>query len=131
MTIVVTNQKPAVLDAVHTIPCTGDYDPLPTIHRVVITPLLEPLNPAAPASITDSSGNDLTPGVPNLIMRCLGSQIDTSAEQAAKELLGQTLVNFDQATTLPVGGQVQPRPARLPLPGGVPRGSRPCANRGV
>lgn len=102
MTIVVTNQKPAVLDAVHTIPCTGDYDPLPTIHRVVITPLLEPLNPAAPASITDSSGNDLTPGVPNLIMRCLGSQIDTSAEQAAKELLGQTLVNFDQATTLPV-----------------------------
>lgn len=60
MTITVTNQKPAILDALHTISCTGDYDPMPAIQQTLINPLLEPLNPNAPASITDAQGADLT-----------------------------------------------------------------------
>lgn len=103
MTITVTNQKPAVLDALHTISCTGDYDPMPAVQKVLIDPLLEPLNPSAPASIVDGSGKDITGDVQDLIMRCLGDAMDPSAEKTAKELLGQTMVNYDQGTPLPVG----------------------------
>ena len=103
MTITVTNQKPAVLDALHTISCTGDYDPMPAVQKVLIDPLLEPLNLSAPASITDGSGKDITADVQDLILRCLGDSMDPSAEKTAKELLGQTMVNYDQGTPLPVG----------------------------
>jgi hypothetical protein len=121
MTIIVANQKPALLDAVHTISCAGDYDPLPAIQHTLVNPLLEPLSPHAPATITDASGTDLTGDVPNLIMSCLGDTVNTSAEQTAKELLGQTMVNYDQATPLPVGelfavqaGQLNKMPAPSP-----------------
>ena len=103
MAIIVTNQKPAVLDAVHTVSCTGDYDPVPAIQRSLVDPLLQPLNPGAPASITDDQGNDLTGGVLNLIMSCLGDLVNAAGERTVKELLGQTMVNYDQATPLPVG----------------------------
>ncbi|MDO5865131.1 MULTISPECIES: hypothetical protein [Paenarthrobacter] len=103
MTITVTNQKPAVLDALHTISCTGDYDPMPAIQKVLVDPLLEPLNPSAPASIVDGSGHDITGNVLDIVMRCLGETMDPVAEKNAKELLGQTMVSYDQATPLPVG----------------------------
>ena len=103
MTITVTNQKPAVLDALHTISCTGDYDPMPAIQKVLIDPLLEPLNPSAPASIVDGSGHDITGDILDIVMRCLGETMDPAAEKNAKELLGQTMVSYDQGTSLPVG----------------------------
>ncbi|WOC59146.1 hypothetical protein RI444_11335 [Paenarthrobacter sp. AT5] len=103
MTITVTNQKPAVLDALHTISCTGDYDPMPAIQKVLVDPLLEPLKPSAPASIVDGSGHDITGDVLDIVMRCLGETMDPAAEKNAKELLGQTLVSYDQGTPLPVG----------------------------
>lgn len=103
MTITVTNQKPAVLDAVHTITCTGDYDPMPALQEALVDPLLEPLSPHAPASIVDGSGTDLTDDVPSILTSCFGDSVNTSAEKTAKELLGQTMVNYDQATPLPVG----------------------------
>lgn len=103
MTITVTNQKPAVLDAVHTITCTGDYDPMPALQEALVDPLLEPLSPHTPASIVDGAGTDLTDDVPGILLSCFGDSVNTSAEKAAKELLGQTMVNYDQATPLPVG----------------------------
>ncbi|UJW28836.1 hypothetical protein L3Q67_26615 [Saccharothrix sp. AJ9571] len=103
MTIIVTNQKPAVLDAVHTLSCTGDYDPMPAIQQTLVDPLLEPLSPSTSATITDSSGRDLTGDLLTLLMDCFGDTMNTSAERTAKELLGQTLVDYDPATPLPVG----------------------------
>lgn len=103
MTITVTNQKPAVLDPVHTITCTGDYDPMPAIQKTLVDPLLKPLSPHAPASIVDGSGKDLVGDVPGILMSCFGDNVNTAAEKAAKELLGQTMVNYDQSTPLPVG----------------------------
>ncbi|NKY96557.1 hypothetical protein [Nocardiopsis alborubida] len=103
MTITVTNQKPAVLDAVHTITCIGDYDPMPALQEVLVDPLLEPLSPHAPASIVDGSGKDLTNDVLDILVSCFGDSVNTSAEKVAKELLGQTMVNYDQTTPLPVG----------------------------
>lgn len=103
MTITVTNQKPAVLDPVHTISCTGTFDPMPAIKKTLVDPLLQPLSPHAPASITNGQGRDLTGDVPAILMSCLGDNVNVSAEKVAKELLGQTLVHFDPKTTLPVG----------------------------
>lgn len=103
MTIIVTNQKPAVLDPVHTISCKGDYDPLPAITSVIVDPLRTPLNPTAPVSITDANGNDLGPGIEQLLMSCLTDTAQPSAEQTMKELLGQTLVSYAHGTPLPVG----------------------------
>ena len=103
MTITVTNQKPAVLDALHTISCAGFYDPTDAIKEVLIDPLLAPLNPAAPPSIVDAAGNDLTGRVVTMVMDCLGETIDVTAEDQAKELLAQTLVHYDRSTPLPVG----------------------------
>ncbi|MGW5929368.1 hypothetical protein ACWF2L_24425 [Streptomyces anulatus] len=102
MAITVTNQKPAVLDALHTISCTGDYDPMPAIQQSLVDPLLQPLNPNAPASITDAQGADLTGHISDLFLSCLGDTLNVASEQTVKELLGQTLINFDQGTRLPV-----------------------------
>ncbi len=102
MTIIVTNQKPAVLDPVHTIPCAGDYDPTDAVRQALVDPLLEPLNPASPAAITDDAGRDLTGDIPGMVMSCRAETINVSAERAVKDLLGQTLVHYDQATPLPV-----------------------------
>ncbi|UQA91235.1 vWA domain-containing protein [Streptomyces halobius] len=121
MTINVTNQKPAVLDALHTIACIGDYDPVPAIQQVLVDPLLQPLNPNAPASITDAQGADLTGDISNLIMSCFGDTLNVASEQTVKELLGQTLINFDQGTPLPIAelfavqaGQQNKMPAPSP-----------------
>ncbi|NEA19757.1 hypothetical protein [Streptomyces halstedii] len=121
MTITVTNQKPAVLDALHTISCSGDYDPLPAIRQTLVDPLLEPLNPNAPASITDAQGADLTGDIPDLVVSCLGDTLNVASEQTVKEVLGQTLINFDQGTPLPVAelfavqaGQQNKMPAPSP-----------------
>lgn len=121
MTIFVTNQKPAVLDAVHTISCAGDYDPMPAIQQTLVDPLLEPLRPHVPATVTDGLGTDLTGDVPTMIMSCLGDTMNISAEQSTKELLGQTMINYDRATPLPVGelfavqaGQQNKMPAPSP-----------------
>lgn len=121
MTINVTNQKPAVLDALHTIGCTGDYDPSPAIQQTLVDPLLQPLNPSVPASITDAQGADLTPDVPDLVLSCIGDTPNVTGEQTVKELLGQTLINFDQGTPLPVtelfavqAGQQNKMPAPSP-----------------
>lgn len=103
MTISVTNQKPAVLDAVHTIPCTGDYDPLTAVQTQIVDPLLQPLSPHAPVSILDGRGNDMSGDIFTLVMSCLADQINPGSETVVKELLWQTLVNFDTASTLPVG----------------------------
>ncbi|MFB6724913.1 hypothetical protein ACFCV3_32350 [Kribbella sp. NPDC056345] len=103
MTITVSNQKPAVLDPVHTISCKGDYDPLPVLGSVVVDPLRTPLNPGAPASFTDAHGNDMGPDIEQLLMSCLAETVQPAAEQTMKEILGQTLVSYDQGTTLPVG----------------------------
>ncbi|MEU7318369.1 hypothetical protein [Streptomyces sp. NPDC007083] len=102
MTLTVTNQRPAVLDPVHTIACTGDYDPTRAIQQTLVDPLLRPLSPHAPVSITDASGTDITGNVLDLIMSCLGDTVNTSNEPTTKELLGQTMVDFDQSTQLPV-----------------------------
>ncbi|MGH3998200.1 MAG: hypothetical protein ACRDTJ_12140, partial [Pseudonocardiaceae bacterium] len=103
MTINVSNQAPAVLDAVHTISCKGDYDPADAIKRVIADAITQPLNPAAPASLTDASGNDLVGRIPQMLLDCVGDVANPVAEAEMKDLLGQTMLHFDPRTPLPVG----------------------------
>lgn len=102
MTITVTHQKPAVLDPVHTISYTGDYDPVPAVEKALVEPLRAPLTPGVPASILNDKGTDLSGSIDRMLFDCLGDTMNASAEKDMKDLLGQTLVNFDPATTLPV-----------------------------
>lgn len=120
MTFTVTNQKPAVLDPVHTITCTGAYDPMPAITSTIADPLRAPLNPAAPANITDAKGHDLSGGIEQALLACLGDTLVPGAEDFMKEMLGQTMVNYDQTTPLPVGELFAAQAGRkhkLPAPG--------------
>jgi hypothetical protein len=104
VTITVTNQKPAVLDALHTIPCTGDYDPISAVDSTIVQPILQPLNPASPAVVVDAHNNPLDgDAIQQLILSCLGDTVQPASEQIVKELLGQTLVDFDPNSLLPVG----------------------------
>ncbi|WP_219152265.1 hypothetical protein [Amycolatopsis sp. TNS106] len=61
------------------------------------------MNPKSPVTITDASGRDISNDVLSMLMSCFGDIMNAGAEQSAKELLGQTMVNFDPATPLPVG----------------------------
>jgi hypothetical protein len=121
VTITVSNQKPAVLDALHTIPCTGNYDPIAAVDSAVVQPILTPLNAAVPASIVDGSGNSLdAAAIQQLVLDCLGETVQPKSEQIVKELLGQTLVDFDPNTLLPVGETYAIQAGRqnkLPAPG--------------
>ncbi|MFD2024146.1 MULTISPECIES: hypothetical protein [Promicromonospora] len=120
MTITVTNQKPAVLDPLHLIPCTGPYDPMTAVQATLVDPLLRPLNSASPVSITNTQGTDLTGDILPLVLDCLGETVQPPSEQAVKELLGQTLVNFDQNTSLPVREMFAAQAGhrnKLPAPG--------------
>ncbi|PUB32500.1 hypothetical protein C8K30_1011026 [Promicromonospora sp. AC04] len=120
MTITVTNQKPAVLDPLHLISCTGAYDPLNAAQATLVDPLLRPLNSASPVRITNTQGADLSGDILPLILDCLGETVQPASEQAVKELLGQTLVNFDQNTSLPVREMFAAQAGhrnKLPAPG--------------
>ncbi|MFK0244556.1 hypothetical protein ACIQUM_07645 [Amycolatopsis azurea] len=92
-----------MLDPVHTILLSGNYDPVPAIQQTLADPLLTPLNPTAPVAITDAAGGDISGDVLPMLMSCFGDTMNAAAEKGAKDLLGQTLVNFDPVTPLPVG----------------------------
>lgn len=104
MAIHVSNQKPAVLDPLHLISCTGTYDPMPAIQATLVDPLLQPLEPVQPSQHHQRRRcrhhrRHLRPH-PQLPGRHL---VAPASEQAAKELFGQTPVNFHQKTSLPIG----------------------------
>lgn len=120
MAITVTNQKPAVLDPVHLITCRGAYDPIKALETAITDPIRTPLNPAAPAVITGAGGADLSGDITRMLLACLGQYADPAAEHEMKDLLAQTLVDFDARTFLPVSElyAVQAGHARkLPPPG--------------
>lgn len=102
MALTLTNQKPAVLDPVHTIPIAGDYNPVTAINETIVDPVFVPLA-AQPVSLVDNSGTAWdADDVSQLLMLTLDENIDTRAEDEVKSLLGQALVSYDRTTPLPV-----------------------------
>lgn len=119
MAIIVTNQKPAVLEPVHTSTCKGDFDPMAAFKKTIVDPILMPLTPGTDAAIVDGSGNDLVHGLEDVLGSCLGDERNSSSEEVARDLMEQCLVHYSSGSTLPfrelfvnqAAGQ-----AKLPLP---------------
>lgn len=98
MQFTITDQKPAVLDAVHTIPVTGDYDPMPAMRDVLVDPLFDAL-PGRTVSITDGKGKPVDKDqVQALFLRTQAGTVDADAEDAVRDLLAQGLVHYDAST---------------------------------
>lgn len=123
MALTVTNQQPAVLNAVHTLPTTGTYDPIPAMRQQIVDPLLQPLNPTTDVSIVDDKNRSLdSDDVQSLLLDCLDENIDPDAEDTAKDFLAQTMVNYDRSTVLPVGQLFASQAGRLnKMPDPVPK----------
>lgn len=103
--IQVNNQKPTNLTAFYQPVIANDYDPIKHIMQVMVDPIIQnKLNPNQPLIIKDDQNTDFTDpqNFINLILQCSNDNINPDAETKLKELLGQTLINFDQKTTLSI-----------------------------
>lgn len=96
-----TNQKPVELVPIYTSKVTGDFHP--ELHCKEITDaILNPLNTAHPVIIDDNGYQMTDVDISQCILNCLGESYDAKAQKRAKSLLNQTLVYFDEKTTLNV-----------------------------
>ncbi|WP_257478339.1 hypothetical protein [Acidipropionibacterium jensenii] len=98
--VTVTGQHPAILDPVHTVTCTADYDPVPAIVETLVDPLLVPTSPGVPATITiDGSAVDRA-GLTDLILSTQDAHVRADAEAVVRQVFGQTLRYYDRTTPL-------------------------------
>lgn len=96
MSFTITNQKPGVLDPMHTLPLKGDYDPVPAIRRIMVDPLFDPLG-QHPVTIVDQKGTPLDEdGALQLVLDTGGESVDMAAEDVVKDLYQQALVHYDK-----------------------------------
>ena len=101
MALTITNQKPAQFNAVHTLPVSGDYDPVAAITATIVDPLYTPLNQGHAVVINDGNGNDLDKDeTGQLILECLGDTVNPQAETTVKDLLAQGGIYYDRQTPL-------------------------------
>jgi hypothetical protein len=101
MALTITNQKPAQFSPVHTLPVTGDYDPVAGITKTIVEPLYTPLNQNHPVVISDGHGNTLDKDdTTQLVLNCLGDSVNSQAEDAVKSLVAQGSVYYDQKSPL-------------------------------
>lgn len=102
MALTITSQRPASLDPVYSAPSVGDFDPVASLRTAVIEPLLDPLHPNVSVMVADDQGTDVTDQVETNLLACLGDQVNPDAEDFTRDLLGQSLINYDANTPLPV-----------------------------
>ena len=101
MALTIINQKPAQFSPVHTLPVTGDYDPVAGITATIVEPLYNPLNQNHPVVISDGQGHDLDKDeTTQTILSCLGDTVDGQAEATVKSLIAQGSIYYDQKSPL-------------------------------
>lgn len=97
MSYTISNQKPAVLDPVHTIPIAGDYDPETAVRKAIVDPLFEPRTAGGTVSIADAKGTRIDEDhVHAVVMQAIGETVDLQAEDFVKDLLQQGLIHYDK-----------------------------------
>lgn len=97
----VSNQKPAVLSPVYTANITGNMAPQDYIKETLATPLFTPLIPSLPVTMTGSGNSKITDDdIVSYVIDCCGDLVNATAEAAAKEIFGQTMVYFDKTAPL-------------------------------
>ena len=96
----VTNNKPAELLPNYIPGAGGTFDPHSDIQKVLCDPLFAPLIQGSPCTITDN-GHAVTPNmVVDYILRCCSDQIDPTAEDFIKQLMGKCLIWFNAKSNL-------------------------------
>jgi len=100
MQFTITDQKPAVLNPLHTLPIAGTYDPMAAISATLVEPMFQPL-PGRTVSITDDAGaaHDHD-SIMDWFQRILTANVNPDAETTMRSLLSQALVNYEPQTTL-------------------------------
>lgn len=96
----ITNQKPQVLSPVYDAKAKGDFDPVAAMKAAVIEPLYTPLVGTAPASFTANGKSINADELTQMLCDCLGDTYNATAEAAMRDVLHQTLLNYDTATVL-------------------------------
>lgn len=96
----ITNQKPQVLSPVYDAKAKGDFDPVAAMKAAVIEPLYTPLVGTAPASFTTNGKSINADELTQMLCDCLGDTYNATAEAAMRDVLHQTLLNYDTATVL-------------------------------
>jgi hypothetical protein len=104
MTLTIINQRPAQFTSVHTLPITGDYDPVAGITATIVEPLFTPLNQNHAVEVRDTSTNPSTAldqdAVTELFLNCLGDNVNAIGETGAKALLDQGSIYYDPKSPL-------------------------------
>lgn len=96
----ITNQKPQVLSPVYDAKAKGDFDPVAAMKAAVIEPLYTPLVGTAPASFTANGKSINADELTQMLCDCLGDTYNATAEAAMRDVLHQTLLNYDTANVL-------------------------------
>lgn len=98
----ISNQKPVVLSPVYDAVIKGDFKPQEYLKETMATPLFTPLVAGTPVTISANGTAITADNITNMILSCMGDTIDPTAEKAAKSLLHQTLVYFDDNSPLTI-----------------------------
>lgn len=121
MSFTISNQKPGVLDPVHTLPIAGNFDPMPALTKGLIDPLFEPLATGSTLSIVDDKNHSYDRDeILAVLNRTFEDVIDPAAESMMKEIYQQSLIHYDQNSPLVVDESYVIQAAqrqRLPRPG--------------
>lgn len=80
----------------------GDADPMGTLDTGICDSLRTPLMPGAPAVFVDDNAQDISNDLAQILVNCLGERRNSSAEQLARDVLGQCLMHFDRDPHMPV-----------------------------
>ncbi|WP_435108135.1 hypothetical protein [Nocardiopsis synnemataformans] len=99
--LVLSNQRPALLNPLHQIPIAGLYDPTPHIRAALVDPFFEPLAQGATVQVLDAQGNNLDQdAILQLIMRTMAPGVDNDAEDAVCSLYRQGLAYYTPSQLL-------------------------------
>ena len=102
MSLTIANQRPTQLETLNPMPIAGQHDPVGALRKYVIDPLLQPLG-SAPVTVTDAQGTSYDANeITQILVNCLGDDIDTDAEDFMRELFAQTLFHFDRHPQLTI-----------------------------
>lgn len=118
MNLTVHRHKTVALDPFYVDDLSVDYDAPAVLHDVLTASVLQPANPAQPATLI-ADGQDITSDLPDIIAALMASTIDADTQILLRSLFYQCLNHYDPATTVPINELYANQAAtaqRLPAP---------------
>lgn len=100
----VTNIKPVELSPVYKASANGAFEPNKLLQETMAKPLFNPLIQGQPCVISENGKNLTDDDVADIILACMGDQINTQAEDLAKELMSKCLLTFNRNATIGAKG---------------------------